>query len=171
MSKRTSLRDFQAYLATRLSDAALGRGAASWLGVEAGGESWLVDLSDGGEIIPLGQLTAVPLTKPWFVGIANIRGNLYSVADFSVFRGKSPTVQNANARLLLIGSRYGVNAALLMSRMLGLRNPADFTPESTIDDSAPAWCSQRFSDAQGKIWFKLSVRDLLADNNFMNIGV
>lgn len=170
MSKRTSLRDFQAYLATRLSDAALGRGASSWLGVEAGGEPWLVDLSDGGEIVQAPQLTPVPLTRPWFVGIANIRGNLYSVTDFSVFRGGHPIVQNANARLLLVGSRYGINAALLMSRMLGLKNPDDFTAESA-DAAMPGWGAQRYVDGQGKVWHKLSVRDLLADQDFMNIGV
>lgn len=170
MSKRTSLRDFQAYLATRLSDAAQGRGAASWLGVEAGGEPWLVDLSDGGEIVQAPQLTPVPLTRPWFVGIANIRGNLYSVTDFSVFRGGHPIVQNANARLLLVGSRYGINAALLMSRMLGLKNPDDFTLESP-DGTMPAWGTQRYVDGQGKVWHKLSVRELLADQDFMNIGV
>lgn len=170
MSKKTSLRDFQAYLAGRLSDAAQGRGAASWLGVEAGGESWLVDLSDGGEIVQSPEFAPVPLTRPWFVGIANIRGNLYSVTDFSVYRGGVPTPRNASARLLLVGTRYGINAALLMSRMVGLRNPGDFTPEAD-DASMPTWGQQRFSDSQGKIWHKLSVRDLLADQDFMNIGV
>lgn len=170
MSKKTSLRDFQVYLASRLSDAAQGRGAASWLGVEAGGEPWLVDLSDGGEIVQSSQLAPVPLTQPWFVGIANIRGNLYSVTDFSVFRGGPPTIQNANARLLLIGSRYGANAALLVSRLVGLKTPVDFTLEAP-DEAAPAWGAQRYVDVQGKRWRKLSVRDLLADKNFMNIGV
>lgn len=170
MSKRTSLRDFQAYLAGRLSDAAQGRGAASWLGVEAGGESWLVDLSDGGEIVQSPEFASVPLTKPWFAGIANIRGNLYSVTDFSVFRGGTPTPRNTSARLLLIGTRYGINAALLLSRMVGLRNPGDFTPEAE-DTAMPAWGRQRFSDSQGKVWHKLSVRELLADQDFMNIGV
>lgn len=170
MARKTSLRDFQAYLATRLTNAALGMGAASWLGVEAGGESWLVDLSDGGEIVQSTQLAAVPLTHPWFVGIANIRGNLHAVTDLSLFRGGPPIAQNANARLLLIGARYGVNAALLVSRMLGLKNPEDFTPQST-DQSMPAWGKARFSDTHGNIWHKLSVRDLLADQAFMNIGV
>jgi twitching motility protein PilI len=112
----------------------------------------------------------VPLTRPWFAGIANIRGNLHAVGDFSLFRGGPPIVQNANARLLLIGARYGVNAALLVSRMLGLKNPDDFTLEPA-DASMPAWGAQRFADTQGKIWHKLSVRDLLADQDFMNIGV
>ncbi len=170
MARKTSLRDFQEYLATRLSQAAKGKGAASWLGIEAGGEAWLVDLSDGGEIVQASQMTPVPLTHPWFVGISNIRGNLHAVSDFSVFRGGPPIVQNANARLLLVGSRYGINAALLVSRMLGLKNPEDFSPEPA-DISMPIWGQQRFADTHGKIWRKLSVRELLADQDFMNIGV
>ena len=170
MARKTSLRDFQEYLATRLSQAAKGKGSASWLGIEAGGEAWLVDLSDGGEIVQASQMTSVPLTQGWFVGIANIRGNLYAVSDFSVFRGGQPTAQNANSRLLLIGSRYGTNAALLVSRMLGLKKPDDFSPEAP-DTAMPAWGQQRFADTHGKIWHKLSVRELLADQDFMNIGV
>lgn len=170
MAKKTSLRDFQEYLAARLTTAAQGRGVLSWLGIQAGNETWLLDLSDSGEIVQAPQLAPVPLTRDWFAGIANIRGNLHAVTDFSVFRGGVATPQNANARLLLIGAKHGSNAALLVSRMLGLKNPEDFTLESP-DATAPSWGAQRFADTQGKIWRKLSVRELLADHNFMNIGV
>ena len=170
MAKKTSLRDFQEYLAARLTTAAQGRGALSWLGVEAGSEAWLLDLSDSGEIIQAPQLAPVPLTRAWFAGIANIRGNLHAVTDFSVFRGGAPTPQNANARLLLIGAKHGANAALLVSRMLGLKSPEDFTPEAQ-DSNESSWAAQRFADPQGKVWRKLSVRELLADHDFMNIGV
>lgn len=170
MAKKTSLRDFQSRLAERLTSAAKSRGALSWLGVEAGDEAWLLDLSDSGEIVQSPQLAAVPLVQSWFCGIANIRGSLYAVTDFSVFRGGQPTVQNSNARLLLIGSRHGSNAALLVSRMLGLKKPEDFTPES-LDADAPVWARQCLSDTQGRLWRKLSVRDLLVDQDFMNIGV
>ena len=170
MARKTSLRDFQEYLADRLKNAAKGQGAASWLGIEAGNKAWLVDLSDSGEIVQAPTFAAVPLTQPWFAGIANIRGNLHAVTDFSVFRGGAPTPQNANARLLLIGAKHGANAALLVSRMLGLKSPEDFTPEAQ-DSNEPSWAAQRFADPQGKVWRKLSVRELLADHDFMNIGV
>ena len=98
------------------------------LGVQSGADFWLLKLSDSGEIVPLTPLAEVPLTRPWFAGIANIRGNLNSVVDFAAFRGAEPTVQNAGARLLLIGTRYGSNAALLVTRLLGLRNIDDLTP-------------------------------------------
>ncbi len=170
MAKKTSLRDFQEYLAGRLTTAALAGRGVSWLGVEAGKEAWLVDLSDGGEIIQAPQVVPVPLTRPWFAGMANIRGNLYSVTDLSVFRGGAPTPVNANARLLLVGVRYGSNSALLVSRMLGLKDPEDFTPEGA-DEAMPVWGRQRYKDTQGKVWHKLSVREVLADQDFMNIGV
>jgi twitching motility protein PilI len=167
--KKTSLRDFQEYLAGRLASAALGRGA-SWLGIEAGDEAWLIDLPDGGEIVQAPQLAPVPLARPWFAGIANIRGNLYAVTDFSLFRGHPPIARNSSMRLLLIGAKHGSNAALLVSRMLGLKNPEDFVAEMAEPDDPP-WCAQRYRDAQGKPWRKLSVRELLADREFMNIGV
>lgn|SRR5574343_642285 len=170
MARKTSLRDFQTYLAGRLNQAAQGRGASSWLGVEAGGRPWLVDLSDGGEIVQASVLTPVPLTRPWFVGIANIRGNLHAVTDFSVFCGGPPIAQNASAQLLLVGTRHGVNAALLVSRLLGLKNPEDFSPAED-DAGLPAWGRRCLADRHGQTWNKLSVRELLADQDFMNIGV
>jgi twitching motility protein PilI len=170
MARKSSLRDFQAYLAGRLSEAAQGHRGASWLGLDVAGEGWLIDLSDGGEIVQAPQLAGVPLVHPWFSGIANVRGNLYAVTDFSAFLGAPPTPRNANTRLLLIGVRHGSNAALLVSRMLGLKKPENFEPMAA-DDEFPVWGRQRFSDADGKVWRKLAVRELLADQGFMNIGM
>lgn len=169
MARKSSLREFQAHLAARLAGVRDQR-AAGFLGVQSGADLWLLSLSDSGEIIPLPPLTGVPLTKPWFVGIANIRGNLYSVADFSAFQGKEATPQNASSRLLLIGTRYGNNAALLMTRMLGLRNMDDLTPAAS-DPDAPGWASDAYTDKEGRRWKMLNVRELLADEAFMDIGV
>ena len=170
MARKSSLRDFQTYLAGRLSDAAQGLGAASWLGLDVSGEAWLIDLSDGGEIVQAPKLTQVPLTYPWFSGIANVRGNLHAVTDFAAYLGHSPTPRNVNARLLLIGARYGSNAALLVSRLLGLKKPEHFT-SMAADDAFHAWGRQRFTDPDGRVWRKLAVRELLADRHFMNIGI
>lgn len=159
-------------MAGRLKTAAQGKGGASWLGILAGEESWLVDLSDSGEIVQAPQMAGVPLVRPWFAGIANIRGNLHAVTDFSLFLGGQPTPQNASTRLLLVGVKHGSNAALLVSRMLGLKNPEDFTPAlAPAGKNAPAWATVCYTDRQGKLWHKLSVRDLLVDQDFMNIGV
>jgi twitching motility protein PilI len=169
MAKRGSLREFQAHLATRLAGAG-NQSAAGLLGIQSGADFWLLSLSDSGEIIPLSPLTSVPLTKPWFVGIANIRGNLYSVADFSAFQGKEATPQNPSSRLLLIGTRHGNNSALLVTRMIGLRNVDDLTPVAA-DPGAPHWVGEAYTDREGRRWRMLNVRELLADDDFMDIGV
>ena len=168
MAKRGSLSEFQAHLARRLAGASE-QAAAGLLGVLSGSDYWLLSLSDSGEVVPLPTLTNVPLTRPWYVGIANIRGNLYSVTDFSAFQGKEATPQNPSSRLLLIGARHGNNAALLVTRMLGLRNIEDLTP-AAADDEAPAWARQVFTDKEGRRWKMLDVPELLADERFMDIG-
>lgn len=168
MAKKGSLREFQAHLAKRLAGASE-KSAAGLLGVQAGAEYWLLNLTDSGEIVPMPPVTSVPLTKPWFVGIANIRGSLYSVADFSAYQGKEPTPQNASSRLLLIGTRHGNNAALLVTRMLGLRHQSSLTPVA-VEPDAPLWAKQAFTDSEGRRWKKLDVSALLADDDFMEIG-
>lgn len=170
MPRKISLREFQEYLARRLTSAARGEVSSALLGVQSGGESWLLNLSDAGEIIPLPPLAPVPLTHPWFSGIANIRGNLYSVVDFAAFLGRDPTPLNANARLVLIGTRFGINAALLVNRMLGLRPRDAFSPVDAASDQ-PVWVEAVLADEAGQRWRKLDVPGLLADPAFMHVGV
>lgn len=170
MAKRISLREFQQSLAQRLTSAHRGEARRALLGVASGNDHWLFDLADSGEVVPLPPLTSVPLTKPWFSGIANIRGTLYSVVDFSAFRGGEPTRRNANARLLLIGAKHGTNSALLVDRTLGLRS-ADDLEETPADLPHRDWMGGTLQDAQGHKWIQIRLKELLADPAFLDIGL
>lgn len=169
MAKRSRLREFQESLAARLASARQGAPASGLLGVESGTQRWLVDLADSGEVVPLTVLAPVPLTRPWFAGVANVRGALYSVVDFAVFCGQAATPHQAETRLLLIGTRHGINSALLVDRTLGLKNLAEMTPEPA-GDAGPAWAGATCSDAQGRRWQRLDVAALLADARFLDVG-
>ena len=169
MAKRISLRQFQESLAEKLSSAHRGETRQALLGVASGKHFWLLDLSDSGEVVPLPPLTTVPLTKPWFAGIANVRGTLYSVVDFSAFRGGEPTRRNANARLLLVGARHGINSALLVDRTLGLKGIDDLTPLPAEAGNQP-WAGDLYEDAQERRWQVLKLRELLADTHFLEVG-
>jgi twitching motility protein PilI len=126
-------------------------------------------LPDTGEIVPLPPLTQVPLTKPWFRGLANIRGSLYTVVDFSAYQGMEATPVTADSRLVLANARFGFASALLVSRALGLRNPDQL--ETRPDSPAPwPWVGEQFSDNQGQIWRKLLIRELFNDPAFMEVG-
>lgn len=169
MARKISLRQFQENLVKRLTSAQRGETANALLGVQAGREHWLLDLADSGEIVPLPHLTAVPLTKPWFCGVANIRGTLYSVVDFSAFQGGDATPQNTESRLLLVNSRHGINSALLVSRTLGLRNVEQLQPRAATQDTRP-WVGDQYDDAQGRHWKKLNLRQLINQPEFLEIG-
>ncbi len=169
MSKRISLREFQQNLTARLSAIRHGDAARTLLGVESGESLWLIDLADSGEVIPLTELTPVPLTRHWFAGITNVRGLLYSVIDFSAFRADHATPHNSEARLVMIGARHGINSALLVDRALGLRPLAELT-RLPDDASAPAWGHQLYKDAEDRQWRRLQVRELLADQAFLDVA-
>lgn len=179
MARRISLREFQQSLSERLQSARRGEGGQTLLGIESGaddlpgGSRWLIDLADSGEVVPLPQLTPAPLTKSWFAGIANIRGVLYSVVDFSAWRGGAATPCNAQSRLLLIGARRGINSALLVRRSLGLRPQLEMRAAGTAipgaGEAAP-WLGGRFRDTQGTTWTQLRVPALLADPGYLDIA-
>lgn len=173
MATKTSLRQFQHELAQRLAGAKVAPAAAARLGVQAGSALWLVDLAQAGEIMPVPAMAAVPLTKPWYVGLANARGVLVSVVDFAGFTTGYATPRGPENRLVLLNAKLGINAALLVSRMLGLRNPRDFTPaeqEPATEPSRP-WEGARWSDQTGFQWRELDMARLVAQPDFLQVGI
>jgi twitching motility protein PilI len=169
VAERLSLKDYQRALAERLREAGAGR-MASKLGVQLGTETWLVDLGDAGEVIPVPPVTPVPLTRPWFKGVANVRGNLYSVIDFPAFLGVGAVAVGEQSRLLLLGERFRTSAALLIDRSLGLRNPEQLKPRA-VNGEAPAWQRGVFDDAEGKSWKELDVPQLVRHTDFLSVSV
>jgi twitching motility protein PilI len=169
MAASTSLRDYQLALAERLQSAAAGTRVASKLSLQIAEETWLVDLTEAGEVIPVPPIFAVPLARPWFKGVTNVRGNLYSVSDFQAFLGAEPVALTAQARLVLIADRFRVGAALLVSRSLGLRTAEDLKPQS--ERPATPWVRTQYADAEGKAWKELDVTALVQDQAFLEVSL
>ncbi len=165
---RSSLREFQERLARRLAEAA-GSERRGLLGFQCGNDNWLIELAEAGEILPPPPLSAVPLTRPWFRGLANVRGSLYGVVDFATFNGQPPISPGGRARLLLIGARHGIHSALLVSSSSGLRSHEDF--EHAPADDAPPWVARRLRDMQGREWLQLDPARLLAQPAFLDAGL
>ena len=168
MAERLSLRDYQRALATRLREAE-SRRTTFKLGLQIDADEWLVDLADAGEVIPVPAITPVPLTRPWFKGVTNIRGNLYSVIDFAAFLGGPPSVVGEQTRLLLIGEHYRTASALLVSRSLGLRNPALLHARRPNGPRSP-WIRAEYGDAEGKTWKELDVPKLVQHPDFLGVA-
>lgn len=168
MAKQLSLRDFQQGLAQRLREAQTEAEPTSRLGVQAGTRHWLLKLDDAGEMLPLPEISSVPLTKPWYMGLANIRGVLSSVVDFSAFMGGEQTVRTPDCRLLLIADRFHSFSGLLIGRMLGLKNVQTMQP--TEEGTDRTWIDAAYRDEDGRIWQELNVGALVSHDDFLHVG-
>jgi len=167
MADKVSLRDYQRDLVERLRSTAGGR-IASKLGMQSGGESWLVDLADAGEVVPVPEISPVPLTRPWFKGVASIRGNLYSVVDFPAFLGGAAVTVGAQARLLLIGARFRMGSALLVDRSLGLRSLERLRLRA--DAVRSPWLRAEYDDVDGRVWKELDMAQLVRHPDFLVVA-
>jgi twitching motility protein PilI len=168
MAQRISLRDYQMELAARLRAPESGR-MASKLAVQAASEGWLVELTEASEIIPVPPIAPVAQTKSWFKGVANVRGNLYSVVDFPAFLGNAPVSLNEQSRLLLLGERFRTASALLVDRSLGLRNAAQL--KASDSGGQAAWVRAQYEDEEGKKWLELDLGQLVQQEEFLNVGI
>jgi twitching motility protein PilI len=170
---RIDLRSFQDELATRLTARTAAQVESSRLGLASGGERWLVRLADAAEVIAVPPIAAVPLTQPWFLGLANIRGNLYTVVDFAGFLGRGSFVPHGSfsqSRLILFGEHAGdLKAGVVVEGVLGLRNLAELAPVPP-DASARGWYGQRWADADGGAWQEIDLARLAVDPVFLNVG-
>jgi len=168
VAKQISLREFQQGLAQRLREAQTEAEPTSRLGVLAGSTNWLLKLDDAGEMLPLPEFSGVPLTKTWYLGLANIRGVLASVVDFAAFMGGGHTVRTPDCRLLLIAERFHSFSGLMISRMLGLKNVQTMQPVEKASDRS--WIGAAYHDEDGRLWYELDMGALVAHDDFLQVG-
>lgn len=162
-NRGVSLQQFQEALSKRIGAAASVVQKDLRLGIRVGSQHWLLALPDAGEVIPVPAMTSVPRTKPWMLGLANVRGRLHAVTDLAAFFGETPTQVHPRSRLLLVGQRYGSNAAILVDRVLGLKSIAELSPQPSADDE---WVVKEYSDEQGQHWRELALSQLLSAEAF-----
>ncbi len=168
---KLDLRKFQQELASRLANKTAAQVESSRLGLSCGGGRWLIKLADAGEVLTMPPVVPVPLTRPWYLGVANIRGNLYSVIEFSRFLNRETPTGGGQARLVLFGRRAGdLNAGIVVQRVLGLRNLAELAPASPPQE-APAWYGQRWMDGDGNAWQEIDLARLAQDPEFLQVGI
>jgi twitching motility protein PilI len=112
--------------------------------------------------------------------VANLRGQLHGVVDLAEYLGL-PLRQVRNlgevaardaGRLIALNAGLQINTALLIDRLMGLRNAGTVTPDANASQAGrPHFVSQQMSDAQGRTWYELDLAGLVADEAFLKIDV
>ena len=169
MAKTSNLREFQEAILAKLKDAAnrVGAESSSRLGVLVGTKRFLINLNEVKEVLPVPHILSVPLTKPWFLGTTNVRGNLYNVSDLAQFLDMPPTAKSVNNRIMLLSTETTAQVALLVDGLVGLRNIQEMQVESDNDDSKQLFSKQRLKDADGNEWFEFDSEGLVQDKSFI----
>jgi len=165
-----SLREFSAQLARRLSEAPATDLPAARLGLRIGSRSYLVEMTSIGEVVPVSAIARVPWTRPWFLGLANVRGRLVGVYDLPRMAGEEPLRDDQGLQLLVLADALKVNAALLITRAFGLRAAKDLEPLPEAPGATP-WEGRRFCDTDGVTLTELDLARLVAEERFASIGV
>jgi twitching motility protein PilI len=176
MANKEALRELQTRLAERMQQARTQERSQSWLAVECRSHGFLLPLDQAGEIFPVAPLTPVAHARPWFLGVANLRGGLHGVVDLARFLGLAADAPRESgrdqARWVALGAAAGLNCALQVDRLLGLRSADQLTPHAWADGSVrPAFASGQWTDAQQRPWQTLDLAALASDEHFLSVAL
>ena len=99
------------------------------IGFRVGTRYLVSSINEVNEILTLPPLTIVPGTRPWLLGVANVRGNLVPVIDLRQYIEGERTQLTDSSRVLLV-RQLGGSVGLLIDEVLGQRN---FSEEQRAD--------------------------------------
>jgi len=144
--------------------------ATNWSGVifRAGDYRLICGIDEINEILDLPTLTPIPLSKPWLLGLANVRGNLVSVCDHMWFLTGVRSPITTHSRLLLTDI-MGHPVALLVDEIFGQRHlhTENARSSKTYKKTPLSSCVSKEYPVGDEIWGELNLRSLLADPQFM----
>jgi len=166
------LREFSTQLAQRLREAPNKPTEPTRLALRIGAENYLVEMALAGEIVSLPEIAPVPWTRPWYRGLANVRGRLIGVVDLQQLTGRDPLPADQTQQVLVLGEVLGVNAGILVTRAFGIRNLKDLTPlEGEPPAGRASWERARYRDNDGLALTELELRELATSGAFAAIGI
>lgn len=145
----------------------------SWRGFVFRVDQWDIAVPFVGEfeIVPYQPLFPLPMTMPWVRGMTNVRGEIYTVVDFSRFIGSGP-VKNLKVSNLFLLPDEGLKAALLIGGRISLR-----AFSSSLQTSEPGGFQEVLAQYLNAVllenetaWGILDIRRLCNSEQFVNIG-
>lgn len=144
----------------------------SAIAFRVGNNSLLAPLDEVVEILDMPKLARVPLAQPWVRGIANVRGNLLPVVDFSGFFGGEVASTSEKSRVMVI-DHGGIYSGLVVDEVYGLKHfmESEHTDsEPAVDESLLPYVRAGYR-RDGKVWQELSLFALADTPRFVMTAV
>ena len=121
------------------------------------------------EFLPIPAFTPVPGTKPWILGLANVRGDLLTIVDLAWFLNGQRSAISMRTRLLTASLR-GRPVGLLVDEVFGQRNfVIDEGKKPRLPKTSPL---KNFVNKQYRsgndVWQALDLDILFSTSDFLN---
>lgn len=137
------------------------------------GETFLVSAIDEvSEILTYPALTSVPSSQSWIRGIANVRGILLPIMDFTgVIDGRASKLDR-KSRVLVI-QQEDVNTGLVVDEVFGMRHFFDeekINEVPEVSESLGKYLQGAYRQGE-RHWGVFSMRHLAKSEEFKNIAI
>ncbi len=124
------------------------------IGFRVGDRSFASGIDEVSEILMSPPpVTSIPATRPWLLGVANVRGNLVALVDLRQFLFGQRTHVTGRARVLIV-RQSGGDVGLLVDELLGQRNLTDADragAEGEADPGLARFVTENVNTASGRI--------------------
>ena len=134
-----------------------------------GSNKLALPIDNVGEILDVPQHSSVPGSKPWILGLANVRGNLVTVCDLMWFLSGIRSPLSGRSRLVVTNiQKHPIG--LVVDEVLGQRhfNSTESVETSLFNDTElDDYVSSEF-DGGGENWGFFELENLLGNDQFLN---
>jgi twitching motility protein PilI len=141
----------------------------SWRGIgfRLGSRIMVSSITEVNEILSFPSLTVVPGTRPWLLGVANVRGNLVPVVDLRAYVEGEKSVHNDRSRVLLV-KQMGGAVGVVVDEILGQRtfNDSHLLESLSEEDERYAKFIPQFFDWGGTPYRVFSMSALVRSRDF-----
>lgn len=129
----------------------------------------LLDEHDVAELLTLPEITSVPHTKRWLVGVANIRSELLPIVNFGDFLFNQPIRPGRQVRLLVV-QYEDIRSGLIVDEVYGVRRfiTSNLGPALTaeLNDVLKLIVTGHYEDEQH--FHIVDIKKLIQESEFMH---
>ena len=129
-------------------------------------------VGDINEIMLLSDMARVPRSKPWVLGISNVRGSLLPIIDLGGFLFNRMGTPKRDSRIIVL-RHNGLDVGLLVDEVLGIQHFPSFPADpSSIDVESPfPELVTGLYNNDGAIWWVINILKLCSDPEFLQVSV
>lgn len=135
-------------------------------------QKFVAEMGEVLEVLSYPEMSKVPRSKPWMIGIANVRGNLLPIMDLKNYLIGEKTNVHRRSRVLVVNSK-GIVTGLLVDESMGIKRFFVDQFSSSVSDvntEFKQYVIGSFDDS-GDEWYKFSVKALSDNPQFIRAAV